>query len=878
MAFVAMMAFLCPCVLKAQQVSVDFVSAPLDQALQSFALSNRIDLVFAERQVQGRLTTCNYDGESLQNALWCILSDHHLQAIQLRRRQYVLVAIKRDQSSDPTEITRGTLHGFISDAVSKEVLPGAHVYLPQLSIGAVTNDAGYYAIPSMPTGQYRARISFIGYSALDTLLEISEQPVNIILDQATLETSTAFVTSDRKEDYSVEPGVQQIPVERLSNLPGFPGEADLLQSMSWLPSIQRVRTNQGGLVVRGGEPDQIQYLIDGAPVYHMWHVGGLLSIYQPEAFKDVRLYRGSFPAEHGGRLSAVLDAELKDGSLDKITGMVGMGLLSARGILEGPLTEDISFMLSGRRSYIDWIIGHRHFVDNGVNQDTMRTGVSLHDIGTKLTWRISNRQRVSLGVYSSSDILDIRLPVNLSLINASSSILPIRNWLQPSELIFEFDTKWRNLLISGRYQNLISDQVFMTITGYGTSYEASERIFLRPSLTSSVSSIYDLAILDVGLKLDFDYYYSLTHHFRAGIAVIQRNFSSALDAMVLRTELISESSNDESELDNTELVVYAQDTWKPIPELQIQPGVRISELRGSTGVRISPRLGVRYEMNQMILRMAAGINVQYLHQVRDRYSVLYDLISYRWVPASRSVDPSASYHASAGANVFLGNYFSAGLDVYFHSTFGLLLPRNEEQTKDGLLGPGIGVASILGQYTRGRARSYGVEFNLQYDRGQTNFWMSYATGISQNRAPELGEKEFRPGRFDLPFRLQMALQRTTERWIYGVSGQWRSGYPITVPEARYAVGDPLSDDAQGYFHFPNINNGRLPSFLNFGILGAYRFQVQNVKIQVKIEVSNLHFRRNVIAREFDPTIPQRASSSSIYGFPPYPLFEITSRF
>ncbi|MCY4223300.1 MAG: hypothetical protein OXF06_00550, partial [Bacteroidetes bacterium] len=114
MAFVAMMAFLCPCVLKAQQVSVDFVSAPLDQALQSFALSNRIDLVFAERQVQGRLTTCNYDGESLQNALWCILSDHHLQAIQLRRRQYVLVAIKRDQSSDPTEITRGTLHGFIS--------------------------------------------------------------------------------------------------------------------------------------------------------------------------------------------------------------------------------------------------------------------------------------------------------------------------------------------------------------------------------------------------------------------------------------------------------------------------------------------------------------------------------------------------------------------------------------------------------------------------------------------------------------------------------------------------------------------------------------------------------------------------------------------
>jgi len=863
---------------KAQQISVDFVSEPLDQALYSFALSNRIDIVFAERQVQGRFTTCRYEGENINDALLCILLDHNLQAIQLRRRQYVLVVVNRDESLNSPEVTTGTLHGFILDAVSKEVLPGAHVYLYQLSIGVVTNEAGHYAIPSMPIGQYHAKISFIGYTVLDTLLEISVQPINILLNQATLETATAFITSDRKEDYSVEPGVQQVPVERLSRLPGFPGEADLLQSLSWFPSIQRVRTNQGGLVIRGGEPDQIQYLIDGAPVYHMWHVGGLLSIYQPEAFKDVRLYRGSFPAEYGGRLSAVLDAELKDGSLDRISGMVGMGLLSARGVLEGPLTDKISFMISGRRSYIDWIIRRNHFVDDGVNQDTMRTGISLHDISTKLTWRISNRQRVSLGVYSSSDILDIRLPVNLSLINASSSILPIRNWLRPSELIFEFDTRWRNLLVSGRYQHLLSDQVFLTLTGYGTSYEATERIFLRPSVMSSVNSMYELAILDVGIKLDLDYYHSLTHHVRAGIAVVQRNFSSALDAMVLRTELISESSKDQSELDNTEIVLYAQDTWKPIPSLQIQPGVRISELRGSTGIRISPRLGVRYEMNKMILRMVAGINVQYLHQVRDRYSVLYDLISYRWVPASRSVDPSASYHVSVGSNVFLGNYFSAGVDVYLHSTFGLLLPLNEEQTKDGLLGPGIGVASILGQYTRGQARSYGAEFNIQYDRGRTNFWMSYATGISQNRAPELGEVHFRPSRFDLPFRLQVALQRTTSRWIYGVSGQWRSGYPITVPEARYAVGDPLSDDPQGFFHFPKINNGRLPSFLNFGVLGAYRFEIRNVKFQVKIEINNLHFHRNVIAREFDPTIPDRTTTTSIYGFPPYPLFEITSRF
>ncbi len=862
----------------AQVISVDVDAESLPHALDAFAAEHRIDLVYVQRRVEGRQTTCRYQGGDMDVALACILSDQNLRAVRLRRRQYVVVEANRDESQDSEKNRLGSLHGFVTDALSEETLPGAHVYLSGLFIGAATNEAGYYAIPSLPTGQYQAKISFLGYATRDTLLEVSSQPAQIRLQRHTLESQTVIVSSDRRDPYEVEPGVRQIPVDRVGRLPGFPGEADLLQSLRWFPSVQKVRTSQGGLVVRGGEPDQIQYLIDGAPVYHMWHVGGFLSIYQTEAFKDVRLYRGSFPAEHGGRLSAVLDAELKDGTLDRITGMAGIGLLSARMFMEGPITEKLSFMVSGRRSYLDRIIGRKHPVNDGGMRDTMRTGVYLYDLSTKLAWRPSSKQRVTLGVYGSADDLDVRLPVNLTLADASSSILPLRSWLRPSNLMFEFDTRWSNRLISARYQYLHTDRVFLTVTAYGTSYRAHERIFIRPATTSSVNSKYSVEILDVGAKLDIDYYRSLTHHIRAGISIVQRSFSSELDALILQTNTISESVDEASAHDNTEIVLYAQDTWKPAPRLQIQPGIRLSQLRNSNGLRLGPRLGIRYDLDHTILRMAAGLNVQYLHQVRDRYSVLYDLISYRWVPASRSVSPSYSYHASLGASTLLGSFFTADIDVYTHVTYGLLLPRNEEQTKDGLLGPGIGLGAILGQYVRGEALGYGLEVNLQYDRGSSIVWMSYAAGRSRSRAPELGETQFRPARYDVPQRLQIAVQRTTRSWVYGVSGQWRSGYPITVPEARYAVGDPLSEEPEWFLHFPRINNGRLPAYVNYGLQGAYRFRIGTVSTQIKLEINNLTFRRNVIGQIFDPATPERVSMTPRYGFPAYPLLEITTRF
>ena len=865
---------------RAQVIEVEIASESLQKVLDTFTATQRVDLVYAERQIEGRLVTCNYVGTDIERALACILENQNLRAVRVRRRQYVLVDTSSDSIPNSTEdsMHMGALRGFVLDATSQEILPGAHVYLPELAIGAISNEGGYYAIPTLPVGQYLVSASFLGYSPLDTLITITEESVILALERRAVESEAIVVTSDRRDPYEVSPGVREIPVDLISGFPGLPGEADLLQSLHWLPSVQRVRTNQGGLVVRGGEPDQIQYLIDGAPIYHMWHVGGLLSIYQPEVFKDVRLYRGSFPAEYGGRLSAVLDAELKDGTQEGLTGLVGVGLFSARLFVEGPIGNEFSFMMSGRRSYLDRIIGRKHPVDDGVTRDTLRTGIYLYDVSAKLAWRPSLQHRLTLGVYGSADVLDIRLPINLSRIGESGSILPLASWLRPSSLMVEFDTRWSNRLVSARYHYLYADRFFLSATAYATSYRAHERIFLRPVATSSISSKYAVDILDMGVKLNLDYYLSLTHHIQAGASIVQRSFSSELGALILQTNSISESTDEESKLDNTELVFHIQDTWKPTRRLQVQPGLRFSRLLGGSDLRLSPRLGIRYALDRVILRAAAGVNVQYLHQVRDRYSVLYDLIAYRWVPASRSVKPSQSYHGSVGGDLSIGEYFTAGVAMYVQKTRGLLLPRDEQQTKDGLRGPGISLAAILGQYTRGEALAYGLEGSLQYERGANMVWVSYAAGRSRSRAPLLGEENLRPTRYDVPQLLEIVLQRNTRSWTYGLTGQWRSGYPITVPEARYAVGDPLAEEPQGFLYFPKINNGRLPPYVNYGLQGAYRFNAGFVSMQVSLEINNITFRRNIVRQTYTFDIPEPVSVMSTFGMPAYPLLEVVARF
>ena len=198
--------------------------------------------------------------------------------------------------------------------------------------------------------------------------------------------------------------------------------------------------------------------------------------------------------------------------------------------------------------------------------------------------------------------------------------------------------------------------------------------------------------------------------------------------------------------------------------------------------------------------------------------------------------------------------------------------------KTGWEGPGIELGTLLGQYTRGRARAYGIEAMIQVDRGPWHGWASYTAGRSESRTPELGDPSYRPARYDAPQFFQAAVLRDVGRFTFSVSSLWRSGYPITVPVARYAVQDPLDDAPERYLYRPRINNGRLPSYFRLGVLAGYWFHMGTWKIATQAQVYNVTGNRNVVDRLYDPAPDGPVVSEDRYGFPLIPLFEITAEF
>lgn len=852
-----------------QSIDLSFDDTPLERALTVFSERTDTDVVYSGTLVRGRSTSCTYRGESARDALLCIVAGHPVRVQDVSSTQFVLVPVGRSDESanDEREVV---FSGFVMDAESGESLIGAHVLLPQFAVGSVTNDAGYFALPGIPAGSRRVRVSFVGFRTVDTLLTIGSSALRLELRPGTRLAGDVVIEERAGEpgEVGVTPGLISVPVQQLGDLPASLGGRDVFEELRWMPGIQRAGEATGGLVVRGSGTDQNLYLIDGAPVYHPWHAFSLVSTFQTETFKNISLYRGAFPAEYGGRLSSVLDAELRDGGRSGPRVVAAISALNARFVIESPVSRNTSFMLSGRRSYIDRIIGREHAVSDDTGRlDTLRTGYHFYDWSGKITYRPSSRSTMSVSYYSGRDVLDLRLPFDLSL--------DFSSWLRPADLFFEVDQDWGNRLFSLRHQYLLSDRLFLTSTVYDTRYSAREAAFVRPSKTASVDSDYGVDLEDLGAGVEVDWYAGLQHHVRAGIHGVRHRFSSEIDASIAYTSSVTETLDERSGLTAAEMAVYAQDDWRPSSRWRLLPGMRVSWFSEGNYLRLSPRFNARYAIvpGRVAARGSAATQVQYLQRIRDRYSVLYDLVSSRWIPTDENTVPSRSGQLTAGLELAPAAGVQMTFDVYARRGRKILLPEDEFRSKDGLIGPGIEVSTLLGQYLAGEERSRGVEAGLDLSRGPWRVVVSGVVADSESRITQDQPDDFRPTRFDVPVSGSAVVQWNRKSWTAGMSGIWRSGYPISVPTARYSLTDPVTGEVTDYFHRPKINNGRLPQYVRLDINLAYSFGFADADWTAGINLYNILNRRNVVDRSWDP-------ADSVFrpddrrGLPFLPLFDL----
>ncbi len=853
-------------------IRIEASETPLRTVLSSVRAQTALNLVYAERLVEGRSASCTYRGSDHEEVLRCVLQGTGLRAERVRRRQYVLVEASATTEEEAEQ--RVSLTGRVVDEETGERLPGAHVYLTSLKAGTTTNADGYFVFSSLPPGSYDVRISYLGHETQDTTLVAGQGPAEVMLAPATIESEGILVAagSTKAERETQLPGMTAVALDRLDQLPSFT-EPDLFQMLEWTPGIRKSRTLSGGLSVRGGNPDQNLYLLDGAPVYHPWHAFSLISTFQTGTLKSTNLYRGGFPVEYGGRLSAVVDAQMKDGSRREPTAVAGIGVLSGRFRIEAPLGSKTSFMLSGRRSYVDKLIGQTHPVtDNTGQQDTLRTGYYFYDTSAKIAHRFNDAHRLTVSLYRGRDDLDLRLPFDLSL--------DFESWLRPADLFFEIQQNWENQIVSARHQYLANENLFLTTTAYYSGYQAQEGSFVQPTTTASLTSDYRVRLYDAGLKADADYHYSVSHDLKAGIKVSTLQFDSALENEIKRSAGVARRREQSSSLEAVQVAGYVQDVWSPTPDWTLQSGLRGSYFSGGNHVRVAPRLSTRYTVHPrwLVLRGSAGIHVQYVHRLRDRHSLAYDLVSSRWVPASERVQPATGLQLGMGARSQIRPDLTLQFDAYLRGTRDLLVPSDIFQEKDGIEGPGIDVGALLGQYTSGEKRSVGAELNAEYNRGPWNARLGAGAGRTLIRVPDRLQSglRWRPSDLDVPFSMQGTLGWNGSTWSATVAVEWRSGYPISAPVARYKVGDPVEEEPVSYLYRPQVNNDRLAPYFRTDVTLGYSFRLLSANWTAKLTLFNTTNRDNELSRTYEPSA-QGVSVDSQRGLPILPLLELDMR-
>lgn len=844
----------------------------LKTALSVVREQTALDLVYADRLVEGRTTNCTYVGENPEEALNCVLGRTGLEAQRVRRGQYVIV--KSASSGGESTTRREALRGYVVDGETNERLPGAHVYLKDLEAGTTTNRDGYFVISNLPADAYGAQVSYVGYQTVDTTIATEGDPKRIALFRTAVESSEVLVRADSaSDDEEVQvPGMTSVDLAHLDRLPSLT-EPDLFRALQWTPGVRRTGAVSGGLTVRGGDPDQNLYLLDGAPVYHPWHAFSLISTFQTSTLKNTNLYRGAFPVEYGGRLSSVLDAQMKAGGRDKPTATAGLGVLSGRFRIEAPLSSKTSLMFSGRRSYIDKIIGRTHSVtDAQGRRDTLRTGYYFYDTSTKIGHRFNDEHRLTLTYYHGIDDLDLRLPFDLSL--------DFNSWLRPSNLFFEVAQNWENRVVSLQDQYLVNESVFLTITGYYSGYRAQEASFVQPTTTASLDSDYRVHLQDVGLKVRGSYHHSVAHEFSGGVTVSGLRFESSLESELLRTTSTTRRRQQESNIDALQLSGFVKDVWSPTPEWTFEPGLRANYFSGGEHVNLAPRLSVRYTVDPqwLVLRGSGGVHVQYLHRLRDRHSLAYDLVSSRWVPSSARVEPATGVQFGFEARTHPVSGLSVTLASYLRGTRNLLVPTDVFQQKDGIEGPGINVGALLGQYTKGEKRSAGLEFSTVYGHGPWIARLALGSGRTFVRAPGRVQSglRWRPADLDVPLTARGALGWNSGPWTVTLAGEWRSGYPITAPVARYRVADPVERTPRSYLYRPKINNARLAPYFRSDLTLGYSFGFLSADWTALMTLYNATNRENELSRTYEPT-QTGVEVDSQQGLPILPLLELEMR-
>jgi TonB-dependent Receptor Plug Domain/CarboxypepD_reg-like domain len=414
-----------------------------------------------------------------------------------------------------------TISGYFEDSASAEKLISAAIFDVKTSSGTVSNTYGFYSL-TLPKGNVNLIMSYVGYSdQRESFLLRKDTIINIRL-RPNLELQTVEISARKQDRIEQRTQMSQvtIPIAQIKKIPALLGEVDVLKALQLLPGVQAGGEGQNGLYVRGGSPDQNLILLDGVPVYNVSHVGGFFSVFNGDAVKNVTLTKGGFPARYGGRLSSIIEIDMKEGNMKEFHGEGGIGLISSRLTLEGPIKKDVaSYMISARRTYVDALLIPILKLAatnnaNGNQNTTVSPRLNFYDINGKINWKINEKNRLYLSAYTGEDIF------GYAATTATTDGLNVNTT--------DGGTNWGNITTAFRWNSVINNKLFanttLTYSRYKVDILASNTI-LRNTVTTGNLAQYTSGIEDISGKVDFDYVPNPKNRIRFGLGATQHTYN-----------------------------------------------------------------------------------------------------------------------------------------------------------------------------------------------------------------------------------------------------------------------------------------------------------------------------------------------------------------
>ncbi len=760
--------------------------------------------------------------------------------------------------------TKNTLNGYIKDASNGEALIGATVFNNELGIGTTTNVYGFYSI-TLPAGNYALEFSYIGYTPIHQTIELNKTVrLDIELLSSAKELQEVVVTAEKEERKAVsnEMSTNKLDMSTIRKIPAFLGEVDVIKSLQMLPGVSTVGEGASGFNVRGGSVGQNLVLLDEAPVYNASHLLGFFSVFNPDAVKDVKLYKGAVPAKYGGRISSILDVRMKEGNSKKFEVAGGIGTIFSRISVEGPLIKNkASFIVAARRSYIDVLA--RPFVKS-LQQGA---GLNFYDLTMKANYNISQRDRVYVSSYFGRD-----------------------NFLFDRNQGFS----WGNATGTLRWNHIFNQRLFANLTGVYSNYD----YHLKFGENSNDRFTWNSSIANYIFKPELTYFIDSKNELSFGAEAIYYTFNPA------NATSVSNGESSDISLDrkyNFESALYLGNSQKIGKILSVDYGLRFSnfnyfgpgttysyndtipgtrkavtgetthakgesiaayhnwEPRASFKAQLTPNSSVKGSYNRM---------AQYLHLISNTTaSNPLDV----WNPSTNNIRPEIG-------NQFTFGYFrSLGKETQYEISVEGYYRRTQNQI-DYIDGADLLLNRYLeGDLLGGVGRAYGIEFYGQKKTGRLNGWISYTLGHTELKVDGINRNNWYSTRYDQRHNLKVAaFYDLTKRWSVSANFVFVSGTPTTFPTSRYVIRGMLIP----YNANDSRNNVRLPSYNRLDIsfrLEGKRFRKGKERKNHSYWVFsayNVYARKNPFSIYFSQVdqrtpagqpIPSQASQLSIIG-------------